>query len=42
MPTNEMLKWSVKNQIIKIDRKFVTFFKRRFSGGEKKRNEIFK
>jgi Fe-S cluster assembly ATP-binding protein len=30
-----------KSELLEIDRKFCSLAKRRFSGGEKKRNEIF-
>jgi Fe-S cluster assembly ATP-binding protein len=43
MPANEMLKViREKSELLEIDRKFLSLAKRRFSGGEKKRNEIFK
>jgi Fe-S cluster assembly ATP-binding protein len=42
MPANEMLKViREKSELLEIDRKFLSLAKRRFSGGEKKRNEIF-
>jgi Fe-S cluster assembly ATP-binding protein len=43
MPANEMLKViREKSELLEIDRKFSRSLNEGFSGGEKKRNEIFK
>jgi Fe-S cluster assembly ATP-binding protein len=43
MPANEMLKViREKSELLEIDRKFCPSLNEGFSGGEKKRNEIFK
>jgi Fe-S cluster assembly ATP-binding protein len=43
MPANEMLVIREKSELLEIDRKFLSrSLNEGFSGGEKKRNEIFK